>query len=1188
MVYPSKSTHPQTQSIQCAWDINSKVARAIANNNRVVRHVHFAARVEVRYIEDVPDAEDVNSARYSHFTSRLNTNVRDYVMTLQFDDDSPEWLRKREIPSSLEITGEDEGAACDESIELEVNRVHAAWESKEKYLEAHYRLLREDAVTPLRSAVFEMRENPRMTEEDSFEQTAIYEKVFIVAFTFANAGIAARISFSTRRVGKKILWEQSKRLKTGTIVALTLPDDGFKTVCLVGVVAGRPLAGLQQNPPEIDIFFAAPDEIEIDPHQEWLMVESRNGFFESQRHTLLGLQKLAKESFPLAKYIVDLDDNVQPPRYLIDHPVKDLSSVFKEGNDDFQNVDILDAWPGNTSSDLDSSQIEALQRMLTKQLAIVQGPPGTGKTHVSVVALKTLHKNMKHGDPPIIIAAHTNHALDQLLRHVIPFEKAFIRLGSFTTDFENIAPRTLHEVKQLVKTPEIRGGARGPAKAKMRRLVSVMADILRPLMEGTLIPSEVFVQYGIITEAQRESLIEGTKGWLRSDPDKEPGDIELWLGKELRKANVSQSLHFFDLPTEEPDLEYEQLNEEEAEAKVDEENDVETLKGTCLRLNEPFTGNAGPYSPLNTEEKLKTQLEEQDLWKINHSYRGTIYCYMQRQVKLAIRDAFRHKAAEYSVLVKQLKIGRWEIEACFLEQAKIIGCTTTGLSKYRGLIASVKPKVIMIEEAAETLEAYVTSACMPSLEHLILVGDHEQLRGHLQCNELAGKPFYLDVSMFERLVRHSIGHTQLITQRRMIPEIRRLLMPFYENLQDHPSVRTRKSVPGMGGINTYFFMHEWLEDTDRLMSKVNILEADMIVGFINHLRFNGAKPEDITVLTYYNGQRKLILSRLRRHPNLQGNRFKVVTIDSYQGEENDIVLLSLVRSNRTKSIGFLAVINRLCVALSRARRGLYIFGNGPLLFHSSVRWFDVAKVMGENPRRMGWELPIICELHGNYEYIKHPEDFEGTSGGCKTPCREELLCGHICNLACHPNDRNAERATPSVKGSPFQRSHSSTDSGSRSHMRQSNQFPPHSSSSRSQLSQQEIGQSIQAYQAFSEGGHVEADNRIEAEKVEAAKLKAEKVKAEKAEADKKGITNANEQSGVATDAEALEKLRILDEETEAALFGDLLAPSPPKASPKKEEKAKMVRPGVFRWEETFVPGGISGGKEKEQEQNLLD
>ena len=673
----------------------------------------------------------------------------------------------------------------------------------------------------------------------------------------------------------------------------------------------------------------------------------------------------------MAKHIVDLDDDIQPPPYLIDRPSKDLSHVFKAGNDNYQNVDILEEWPENARSDLDSSQTQALQRMLTKQLAIVQGPPGTGKTHVSVIALKTLHKNMKHGDPPIIVAAHTNHALDQLLRHVIPFEKDFIRLGGFTTDLENIKPRTLHEVKQLVKKPAITGGAKRPAMLKMRRLVSDMIAMLRPLMVGTLIPSEVFLQYGIITEAQRESLIEGMKDWLRcSEPDKEPGDIELWLGKEIRDANVSQALQFFDFPTEEVDVEYEQLRELETETKVDEDDDINTLRGLCVRLNEPFTGNAGPYSPLNTEEKLRIQLEEQDLWKIKHSYRGAIYCYMQRQVKLAIRDVFRHKAAEHAVLVKELKIGRWEIEANILEQAKIIGCTITGLSKYRGLIASVKPKVIMIEEAAETLEGYMSTACMPSLEHLILVGDHQQLRGHCSCKELEGHPFFLDVSMFERLVRHSIGHTQLIKQRRMIPEIRRLLMPIYGNLEDHPSVLERKSVPGMGGINSYFFMHEWIEDTDNLMSKVNILEADMLVGFFNYLVFNGVKPEQITVLTFYNGQRKLILSRLRRHQNLQGSRFKVVTVDSYQGEENDIVLLSLVRSNHSKSIGFLSVINRVCVALSRAQRGLYIFGNGPLLFLNSAKWFQIAEAMGENPRRMGWELPIVCEIHGNHEYIK--------------------------------------------------------------------------------------------------------------------------------------------------------------------------------------------------------------------------
>lgn len=142
---------------------------------------------------------------------------------------------------------------------------------------------------PLRESVYTIRDR---------SATAAYNaQVFITGVTFANSGIAARITFSLRRVGKKVNWEQSKRLLSGTIVALTPANDMFKSICRVAVIAARPLAGLEQNPPEIDLFFAAPEELEIDPQQEWLMVEARTGFYEAYRHTLQSLQMLAKEEY---------------------------------------------------------------------------------------------------------------------------------------------------------------------------------------------------------------------------------------------------------------------------------------------------------------------------------------------------------------------------------------------------------------------------------------------------------------------------------------------------------------------------------------------------------------------------------------------------------------------------------------------------------------------------------------------------------------------------------------------------------------------------------------------------------------------------------------------------------------------------------------------------------------------------
>lgn len=62
---------------------------------------------------------------------------------------------------------------------------------------------------------------------------------------------------------------------------------------------------------------------------------------------------------------------------------------------------------------------------------------------------------------------------------------------------------------------------------------------------------------------------------------------------------------------------------------------------------------------------------------------------------------------------------------------------------------------------------------------------------------------------------------------------------------------------------------------------------------------------------------------------------KCIVVDKYQGEENDIILLSLVRSNKDANIGFLKTENRVCVALSRAKKGLYIIGNMENLAMSS-------------------------------------------------------------------------------------------------------------------------------------------------------------------------------------------------------------------------------------------------------------
>jgi helicase required for RNAi-mediated heterochromatin assembly 1 len=144
--------------------------------------------------------------------------------------------------------------------------------------------------------------------------------------------------------------------------------------------------------------------------------------------------------------------------------------------------------------------------------------------------------------------------------------------------------------------------------------------------------------------------------------------------------------------------------------------------------------------------------------------------------------------------------------------------------------------------------------------------------------------------LFERLVQNEVEFDTLTKQRRMIPEIRRLLYPIYgKTLKDHASVKdpsNRPPIPGMGGNDTFFWCHEHLESRDANMSVYNQKEADMVVGFFDYLVLNGLEPPKITILVFYNGQRKAILRTIRTHTNLNAyfHEVKVVTVDSYQGE----------------------------------------------------------------------------------------------------------------------------------------------------------------------------------------------------------------------------------------------------------------------------------------------------------------
>lgn len=116
-----------------------------------------------------------------------------------------------------------------------------------------------------------------------------------MGYTFSNLGPAPCIEFSYEKSGKRINWKQSKRLQQGTLVALSPTKDKFQTSCIIGIVAARPLSAVEQNPPQIDLFWADIEEARFDPSEEYVMIEARSGYFEANRHMLVAMQKLMCE-----------------------------------------------------------------------------------------------------------------------------------------------------------------------------------------------------------------------------------------------------------------------------------------------------------------------------------------------------------------------------------------------------------------------------------------------------------------------------------------------------------------------------------------------------------------------------------------------------------------------------------------------------------------------------------------------------------------------------------------------------------------------------------------------------------------------------------------------------------------------------------------------------------------------------
>ncbi|KAK1824579.1 hypothetical protein LTR12_000904 [Friedmanniomyces endolithicus] len=284
-----------------------------------------------------------------------------------------------------------------------------------------------------------------------------------------------------------------------------------------------------------------------------------------------------------------------------------------------------------------------------------------------------------------------------------------------------------------------------------------------------------------------------------------------------------------------------------------------------------------------------------------------------------------------------------------VKEARIVAMTSTHAAMRRQEIANLGFKYdnVIMEEAAQVTEAEsfipfvvqdptrtgtADKASPTGLQRIVLIGDHLQNSPVIQTAAFRSYA-NLEQSLFQRLLRLGVPHILLDAQGRSRPSLAALYQWRYPHLTNLPFTSTAPEFTraNAGFRHEYQFIdvgdYKGQGETEPSPHFVqNLGEAEYAVALFQYMRLLGYPGDKISILCAYAGQRALIrdvLAHRCQGKGLFGLPRWVGTVDKYQGEQNDYVILSLVR---TKRVGYLRDVRRLTVALSRARLGLYVLG----------------------------------------------------------------------------------------------------------------------------------------------------------------------------------------------------------------------------------------------------------------------
>lgn len=359
-----------------------------------------------------------------------------------------------------------------------------------------------------------------------------------------------------------------------------------------------------------------------------------------------------------------------------------------------------------------------------------------------------------------------------------------------------------------------------------------------------------------------------------------------------------------------------------------------------LRIGNPTRVNDRMLSA-TYERRFEAHPDYPQLWSIRRTIRQ-----LYSTPRKGRADGFHQKIARLRERADELEI---RIRQSLFDSSRVIACTLAGSAQQ--VLSGQHFHTLFIDEAAQALEA----ACWIALQkadRVILAGDHCQLPPTIKSMEaLRGG---LGITMMERICKkHPNCVRMLHTQYRMNEELMRFSSEWFYNgeLQAAPEVRHRNILDDLDSPLV------WIDTCDdrNLRDAENEPAVEAFVGN-GYGRINKAEANltvealcqyadrigierllddriDIGVISPYRAQVQYLRRLIAHTDRLKPLRrwISVNTVDAFQGQERDIIVVSLVRANEHGDIGFLRDLRRMNVAMTRARSKLIIIGNSETL-----------------------------------------------------------------------------------------------------------------------------------------------------------------------------------------------------------------------------------------------------------------